>query len=333
VKDWYAGVPLESATGKSLAVLDEEFRAALLQVDLPELALGVAKARFERPAVFGRRCPHQVDAVASKASAALGDQDPSKARELYREVLAMDPSHFGARVGLGTCALREGDVEGARNSYDEVLSGVLAGETLSALERAWLEERLGDLALGDGKSQQAGAHYDRAAKGLVDQDALRTLEVKQIAAAQSDSSAVARRAISELLIGEPAFGADWSTAAPELGRWSERDPKSGLADYLLGKNLFARGRWQQAAERLDAALQTGLATPLVRAEAIHTRLEVACALGQRQVVSQAGELYAKAPGVSQGRRLSAARLVERCLKYAAANEAPTPNGDTEVPAR
>jgi uncharacterized protein (DUF427 family) len=129
----------------------------------------------------------------------------------------------------------------------------------------------------------------------------------------------------------------------ENAAWSYVNPlpaASAIKDHFAfdwpkmdSKNLFARGRWQQAAERLDAALQTGLATPLVRAEAIHTRLEVACALGQRQVVSQAGELYAKAPGVSQGRRLSAARLVERCLKYAAANEAPTPNGDTEVPAR
>jgi len=317
VRDWYGGASLETAAGKPLGELENEFRAALSQVELPDEAMGVAKARYDRPAVFGRRCPHQVDAVAMQANRALGNLDPSKARELYDAVLQMDPTNFGARVGLGSCALREGEIEQARQAY----AALLGDDSLSALEREWLEERLGDVALRDGKLAAAAAHYDRARKLLVDQDDLRTLEVKRAALQGGEHAKLARRAITDLLIGDPAFGADWSTAAPALGRWSQADDKAGLADYLLGKNLYARGRWEEAAEALDVALRRELKTPLVAAEAIYTRLKVACALGQKQVVDQAAKLYAEAKGVSPGRRFTAARLAERCLGPAAAEPA------------
>src|SRR5690606_20308167 len=88
--------------------------------------------------------------------------------------------------------------------------------------------------------------------------------------------------------------------------------KESLADYLLGKNHFARGRWVEAAAALDQSLERGIEQPMVLAEALRTRLMVACALGQKQAAKQAHERLSKLKDVSLSRREWMNRLAERC---------------------
>lgn len=308
VKAWYGGATLEEATQHGLADLEQAFVADLEQVKVSSEAMAVARARFERPAIFGRRCPHQVDQLVREAGRALNGFDPERARLVYEQVLGMDPNHFAAKVGVGRCAFHEGDLEAAKRTYEALRND----DRTTATEQAWLAERLGDLAFVDGHFKIADSRFAEAEKLLVDQDQLRTLEVKRAVSTIGTHPELARRAVGSLLVGEPKFGADWSVAAPELGRWAQADEKSGLAEYLIGKNLYGHGRWEAAVAALDTALARDLNWPLVRAEAVRARLHLACALGQKQAATQASELVQASKVLSPARRLDAQRFAERC---------------------
>jgi len=61
LRGWYAGQTLEQLSGHSLEQLEARWLSHLDSIEVPPEAMGVAKARFDRPAVFGRHCPHAVD--------------------------------------------------------------------------------------------------------------------------------------------------------------------------------------------------------------------------------------------------------------------------------
>src|SRR6185503_11675195 len=109
------------------AALEAEFRARLDAVQVPAPVLDLAKSRFDRPAIFGRRCPHEVDELLEDANAALDRQDLRAARAAYAGSLRLDPGNFGARLGLAVCEQRRGAAEAAVARYAEL--GADAGLT------------------------------------------------------------------------------------------------------------------------------------------------------------------------------------------------------------
>jgi tetratricopeptide (TPR) repeat protein len=308
LRGWYGGQSLGELTGKDLAALEKDFHASLDRTPVSELVLTTAKARFDRPAVFGRRCPHQVDALGSRAQRALEGRDASRARRLYEEVLALDPIDYGARVGLASCLLVEGELGPALESF----AALSRDEKLSELARLRALERAADVKVLSGDLHGAQSDYQAIAKRLLDEDDLRQLDVKLAVAPTMSEEDPARRAIVALLLGDPVLGTDWAVSGSELGRWSERDPKLGLADYLLGKNLFQRGRWEEGAKALDRALERQLPIARVRREALRTRLSAACALGQKGRAKQVYDEQMADKEIPEARRLFLRRFAERC---------------------
>ncbi|MEB2324513.1 MAG: hypothetical protein OZ921_18505 [Sorangiineae bacterium] len=302
LRRWYG----DGSLPKPLAALEAEWHASLATVTVSEAARVAARARFERPAVFGRRCPHAIDRLAGRAGAALGALDVTGAADDYRELLALDPHDFGARLGLATCALRSGDATLARRRYD----ALIADPALGRLLRAVAEQALGDLELSQGRAPAALAAYDAARPALVDEDALRTLDVKRLAVEAPLEEA--RAAIVALLVGEPRLGSDWAEAAARLEAWSSAAPGDGTADYLLGRNFSNRGRWAEAARHLDLALARPLAEPRVAREALRTRFVVGCAMGALPAARAAYARWRQAPGLTPARRAGGAALAARC---------------------
>src|SRR5690606_5957527 len=219
-------------------------------------ALHTAKVRFDRPAIFGRHCPHVVDKLAAEGTEMLGRNDARGACERFGQVLDLDPQHVWARLGLGTCTLRIGDEQAARRRYAALADDASA----PVVHRTFGEEALGDWELLFGDAQRATRHYAAVADKIVDEDRLRALEVKT--AAEDEAL---RAAIVSLLIGDSKLGRDWGVAAAELGKLSaggeggspvgddDRDGDEGseaseplrasggsngaaLSSYLLGKN-------------------------------------------------------------------------------------------------
>jgi tetratricopeptide (TPR) repeat protein len=244
LRHWYAGQPIEEATrGRSLSALDREFRADLAKIQLrPELT-AMAKARFDRPSIFGRTCPRRIDRDLALAEARLGSGDTRGAREALQALIDLDRQNTRAKLDLALCEVREGALEAALSRYQALASD----PRLSVLERASALEAVGDVNVMAKRAERAAEAYAQVAKLDADEDRQRTMDVKILAAfGKADDG---KRA---LLVGDQELGPSWDQAAPLLGAQAENgDP---LAQYLVGRNLWLHGRAAAALEYLDRAL-------------------------------------------------------------------------------
>ena len=301
LRRWYAGEEIEVITGRSSAQFDAEYRASLERVVLAENVLNSARARFDRPSFFERRCPRVIDRLSAEAVARLGAGDIQGARDTYRDILELDRRDAGAQIGLAACAARGGELGAAERAYERLTRE----EDSPVWARLLALEARGDLLLRRGEIDEARALYTELASKIADADRLRTLDVKR----QADRG-LGREAIVLLLIGDE-LGASWDAAAPKLGEWSALDAHSGLSDYLIGRNLVLRGRPLLGAEYLDRALNRGFTLESVADEALRLRLIAACALADPVAARPVRDrLLARIS--SQARREALSRFSERC---------------------
>jgi hypothetical protein len=305
LRAWYSGAAVEAAfAGESLDQLARAFEADLDRLVLPERVRELARARFDRPAIFGRRCPHEVDEQLQAAALAFEGFDFGAAEAAYGRVLALDPSNFNARLGVAACVERGAGGTDGRARYE-----ALAREgDLTRVQRASVLERLGDLELMAREDALAAGHYASAEQDAFDEHRARTIAVKRYAL----QDAAGRAAIQALLIGDPRLGSDLPLAAAELGEWSASAPELGLADYLIGKNLYSRGRWRDAYGRLERALRRDLPIASVRREALRTFVFAACAIGKWGVAEAALVDIVTDPALSFARKTGMQRFARSC---------------------
>lgn len=304
LRRWYGGASLpEVAGGKDLAALDADFRAMLQKIAIPERSLATAKARFERPAFFDRRCPRIVDRMLGEATGLLDLGDAVAAERGYREALRLDPANLDARFGLAGCARRAGDTALALDRFVEL--GKTADIPRPAAARAF--ETGGDLALQAGQGTRAKELYASALGLVFDGDRRRTLEVKSLA-----SEGVGREAIVALLVGDREFGPSFEVAGPLIQAWSDAEPSHDLPPYLIGRNLFGTGRYADAASYFDRSLALAPKLPSVRREALRLRLITSCALGDARRAAEVLALAVADPELPRARADGLRRVAERC---------------------
>jgi hypothetical protein len=305
LRRWYGGEALPAVTGRGWAALEREFHEHLRTLSLPERALAIARARFDRPSVFQRRCPHEIDARKRDVVALLGAGELAGARRNLDEIAALAPRDPSAALLRATCSERAGEPERAAEQLRVVAED--AGASRTFVDRA--EERLGDLALQRGAADEAAGRYEALMGRVLDEDLLRTLEIKLLAA----RSEAARPAVVALLLGVPGRGPDLAFAAEELARWAERAPEDGIPLYLLGRNALLRGYPERAAEQLDQALARRIALPRVAREAARQRVIAGCIVQDEVGVARGLAAWeaAGAPGGNRGAMLRA--LAARCV--------------------
>jgi len=303
LRRWYAGENIETVSGRTFAQLEAAWRGDLRNVAVAPALLNEAKVRFDRPALFGRHCPRIVDQLNGVASQKLAGADTAGARAALADVLELDPHRTSAKFELIACDLKDGNEAAAVKAYAELASS----KALAKLEQAGALEGEGDVELRRGDTVAAREDYDAVAAIVADEDRLRTLDVKR-----SPQTELQRRAIVDLLLGDPVLGASFEVAAPRLAQWRAVEPQNGLPVYLLGKNLFGRGRFSEAAEYLDQALASEIALPRVKREAWRTRLIVACALSDAAAKARALAALRSDGGLSPARRATIERLAQRC---------------------
>jgi hypothetical protein len=316
VARWYGGESLPTLTGQSWATLEAAFRESLQGRALTPAERAFAKARFDRPAIFGRVCPHVLDADKRLAFARLGGGDAIRAKAGLVSVLARDPHDSSARLGLATCEQRLGAVDESA----EMLQALLADDKIPSTYRLRAEERLGDLAYARHETDDAKIAYDLALALAVDEDTIRTLEVKRFGVLLPDEgeTAIGHEAIAALLVGSATSGPDTATAYEALGRYREARPRDGLPRYLLGRNAIARGDYERGAALLAEALDPGreIALASVRREAARQLVIAACALGDAAMVEKSLDELAKteASDAAPSQRVVRVRaLAARCL--------------------
>lgn len=308
VRRWYGGARPEDALGASLSTLGERFAAHVATVPLHPAALAVAKARFGRPGIFGRRCPHVVDALRQRADGCSDAQRYDEALRLYSDAVALDPTDFASRHRHAAVDLRHRDRAAGRAA----LLALAADEGAPQPYRDRADESLADADLLAGDAPAALARYEAVIARTVNEDAARTLEVK--AAAARDPAA--RPAVLALLLGDGDLGPDIFIAGIELGAWGEATP-SPLAAYLVGRNLIQRGRYEKGSATLERSLALGRVTSRVTREIVRLLAVSACARGDATALARAeGELRSRARDFegAGGRRDAVVRLVSRCAR-------------------
>ena len=313
VRRWYGGEELAALVGEDWDALDRDFRASLAKETLGPEAKAYAKARFDHPSVFGRKCPHVVDALRREADSCRDSMRVDKARELYEEVLERDPHDWAARYGLGIVELRYGD----RTEGEASLEALGKAE---GLPRTWHDrvgESLADAALAsDDPAEWARAEkrYDALAARSVDEDQGRTLEVKRYGAQHAASGDGAREALVAMLVGTSRRPIDQDEGWGRLSAWVARtgDP---VGEYVLGKNLANHEFWREGAEHLERALQAGEPTVRIQRELLKQRAICACAVGDLERAKGIGEKVIDAAGPfasSVGRREWLLAFLDRC---------------------
>ena len=315
VRGWYSGRSIEEVThGKSFAALDREFRADLAKIQLRPELMAMAKARFDRPSIFGRVCPRRIDRDLALAEGRLGSGDILGAREAFKGLLDLDRNNTRARLGLALCDVREGELPAAVKRYQALASD----PRLSVLERAAALEARGDVQVMADDSAGAVEAYAGVAKVDADEDRQRTLEVKTLLAASPRGTGM-----RSLLIGEPRLGPSWDEAAPLLGAEAQRGEP--LSQYLLGRNLWLHGRPEAALAYLDAALDgdptppraAGIIWPptlSILRETLRLRIVVGCSDRRfdRAKAREAFKRFDADPGVPAAKKAATHRFAKRC---------------------
>jgi hypothetical protein len=309
VRRWYAGEPLPAVTGHRVEELEAGWHADLRRLALPPAAVAAAGARFDRPSVFRRRCRHLVDRRLRDGEEAAARGDCPLARRHFDEARRYAPGGVPA-FALAWCLARAG----APGEAAALLAAVAADASgrRPVRDRALME--LGDLHARAGRWREARAAWDEVAGRAFGDDALRLLEIKRQALA--DEAACARRdpgciAVVELLAGGGGRDPQAFSAAARLGAWAEREPASGLPDYLLGRILMNHHLWTEGARRLDRALARPLPGARVRRDAWRQRAIAACALDEPPAATAAYHVWL-ALSPPTGQREPVRRLVAGC---------------------
>lgn len=303
IKRWYGGEDITDITQKSWDELERGWWSRLDAIELSDAARVTAELRFDRPSVFGRRCPHEVDELLDEGIGRVGG-DNAGALSRLEAVLALDPANVRALMGIAECRDAAGDTAGAHAAYDVVAQH----EGASRLEQLSAIERRGDLLLRAGDAVGARARYREVAPTLTDEGRLRTLELKMHYADHLRG----RAALVALLIGSEHSGSDTTEALDRIGAWRAAEPEDGTPSYLLARQHFNNKKFALAIERLEHALANELPVERSRTESLRLLLVAACAIGQTEVARHALERYRAHPLVPPSRREMAAALFERC---------------------
>jgi Tetratricopeptide repeat len=304
VTRWYAGENITAITGRDWPALESGWHQHLDAISLRDAALVEARARFDRPGIFGRRCPHIVDETFAEASGALGSGNIEAAVEGFDKVLRLDPGNFRAKLALATCHDRRGNEPAKRAT----LTAVASDEAMTAAIRHRAVEGQGDLALRAGDVAGARRLYDQVRDGETNEGRLRTLDLKHHYA----SDPVARAVFVMLLVGSDGRGAYNLGALDRIGQWRAAVPDDGTADYLFARQHFGAGRLELANTRLRQALDRELPVPRVRSETLRMLAIVACAQGDHVAAKAALAAYVAHPLVSPSRADFYRRMVARC---------------------
>jgi hypothetical protein len=317
LRAWYGGASFEQAFGRSFAQAEEEWRASLERVSLPDAALVVAKARFDRPAIWGRRCPHVVERLRDEAEQCQSEGRIDEADAKYGWLLKLDELDPSARLERAKIARARGDSDG----FLRQLAALAADPHVPSNWRARTLEAEGDERLRRGELDRAYAAYDAATKLVVDEDRSRNLEVRRWLAGAPDRAA----RFGRLLVPRVDKRDEAVPAMLELARFvgaGEGAPLDrAFARYLLARRLYDARAFDDARAMLSMpeAELAGLdaITPRLRREIGRLSVLMACltpAEGRRARVAEAMAIFDAAPKGNEGRASDLRRAAARCVQ-------------------
>jgi hypothetical protein len=312
VRAWYSGQDLSALTQKPWATLEQDFVLALEQYEISPSAKAYAEARFKRPSVFRRRCPHLLDRLRMEGDACREGHDLVCAREKYDEVRGIDPKDAAAELSLAALELR----------YGAQQKGIALLETLSKSSQASqpIRDRAEEL-LVEHQGEEGPypcAFYATRRDRAFDEDVARTYEVKAIACNDEQL----RKPVLNYLNPQLFEVQEALALGAGLGDFfaSPKPLRQGLVRYLLGKSLARAGHHHQAALSLHFARELlSEMTPQpkrILREALRQEVASSCALADRKALEaiESDRSWRSAFEVTPGGRKAALEgLLQTCL--------------------
>lgn len=317
VTAWYGGTELPRLTGLDWAALDTAFRAWVQEQPFPPAARSYARGKFERPGLFGRKCPHAVDTLRGEGDRLRGAGDEKGAICKYDAALALDGNDWNTRLARAA-TVAEGYRGPSMPAPLAPLEALLSAETPAPI-RDRAEDALAEAAWFAGDLPSAAAHWNALAARTLDEDAGRNFEVKALASSafSEPRERSLAPAIGALILGDERHrGPNALLAGVRLGALT--GPAEPLAHYLLGKNLMNQKDWRAAERELfHPSTGTGtLATARLGREMLRQRAVVSCILHtpDRLEETRRNVLATDSPFASSsgGRRESLLRFIARC---------------------
>ncbi len=216
-----------------------EWQAHLDRQTLAPEALEFARARYDRPAIFGRACAHEIAAL----RAATAGAKPEEALALTERVLDHLPDDVRGRHDRLAVLMRLGRWDAARIAAADLIEDERAG----AVARALAVERLADLNGLAGDLAAARTGYTAALETAFARSDLRRLRIKQLAL---DAGEAGQRALRYLALPRRnveqrveagaivALAPDWPAGRYLRGRARlEDEPIEALVDLLAARAL------------------------------------------------------------------------------------------------
>ena len=303
VRAWYGGADIEQLTGKNWDALDAAFRAHVSSLTIADAAVSLAKSKFDRPSIFGRTCPHIVDALRREADQCRERYDVNRASTLYGRALALDPHDMASELSHASIELRFGDhVRGLRE-----LEQLSKREKVLPIWNERAKEALADADVRAGEGERASGLYRALAEGTVDEDLGRTYEVKAELAKTEDGRAV----LQLLLIGLERRYPDATLGALAVARFAGGG--SAVGRYLLMRQFVSQGLYGEA---LAVDGKSTELTMRVQRELVRLTAVAGCAARDEQAIAKARATLVGSEGPfansAGGRRDSLGRLLARC---------------------
>lgn len=317
VRAWYAGAPFEKAFGMTFAEAEAAWLRALDDAPLPPEALAVARARFDRPAIWGRECPHVVEKLRDEAEECRDRGDIASADDKLRRLLKLDEVDPGARIERAKLAIRRGDEQ----AHKSILEEVIGDARVTTVWRNRAREALADEALRRFRLDEAHALYEVARKEVLDDDWARNLDVKAFMA----TSEARARLFARLIVGRAPSQEtkeDTLAATIAIARAIEQTSTTGddlaLARYLVARRLIDAHAWDDADAVLATIDMDALAhvTPRAVREAARLSIAIACMTDpsvRKPAVATALARFRAAPRGNAGRHEAIERFADRCV--------------------
>ncbi len=275
-----------------------DWRAFVGAQALEPAALAFARARYDRPAIFGRACAHEIAALRARAAAA----PPAQALIVTDEILGHLPGDIPARLTRIGLLMQLERWDAARVTA----AALAADERAGAVARAMARERLADLRALSGEADAAREGYAAARVAAFARSDLRRLRIKRMAL---DGGRAGARALRYLSLPSPL---------DPVERLSELDTLVALdGDWAPGRYLRGRARLTHdpagAADDLSRARTIDDASVRIEIERLLARL----LFDQRCFAAAAARFEALAghPALDRGEAERAAQWVRRSRAF------------------
>ena len=237
------------AYGRPASALVREWRTFLRTVPLEHGDLIAAKARFDRPSVFGKPCAHENAQLRDRVRDLQAGGNDRRAVQVCRRIVDNDPDSVRDRVALLRSLVRAERWQAA----ERLARTMAADERLGEAVNREAAEQLADLAWIAGRPDEARRGYQALLTGAPSEDAVRMLTVKAIGTADPGLEPTLRAFLLEH--GRPESP---PVAIYRLQALLARSPDSGLVHYLLGRQLDNQSEHELARPHFEAAARLGL---------------------------------------------------------------------------